>query len=55
MVDTISDTITINGNVNSENADILIRGTINDPMRVGRGGGAVSTNTAVWVQVHLTV
>ena len=44
---TISDNITFNGTVNSENADILIRGTSNDPMRVGRGNSAVNTNTAV--------
>ena len=47
---TISDTITINGILNSENADILIRGTSNDPMRVGRGNSNVNTNTAVGVQ-----
>ena len=47
---TISDNITINGTLNSENADILIRGTSGDPMRVGRGGSAVNTNTAVGVQ-----
>ena len=46
---TISDTITINGILNSENADILIRGTSNDPMRVGRGNSNVNTNTAVGV------
>ena len=47
---TISDNITLNGTVNSENADILIRGTSSDPMRVGRGNSAVNTNTAVGVQ-----
>ena len=46
---TISDNITFNGTVNSENADILIRGTSNDPMRVGRGNSNVNTNTAVGV------
>ena len=45
----ISDTITFNGTVNSQNADILIRGTATDPMSIGRGGGAVSTNTRVGV------
>ena len=44
---TISDTITFNGIVNSENADILIRGGGADPMRVGRGVGAVQSNTAL--------
>lgn len=45
-VDT-NDTATFNGNVNIENADLVIRGTSNDPMQIGRGGGAVSTNTRV--------
>jgi hypothetical protein len=42
----ISDNITINGTLNSENADILIRGGSN-PIRIGRGGGAVVSNTRV--------
>lgn len=42
----ISDVITINGTLNSENADILIRGGSN-PIKIGRGGGAVSSNTRV--------
>ncbi|QPB08156.1 structural protein [Synechococcus phage S-H9-1] len=46
----IADTITINGILNSENADILIRGSATDPMRVGRGIGEVSTNTALGVR-----
>ena len=46
----ISDNITINGILNSENADILIRGTATDPMRVGRGNSAVNTNTAIGVR-----
>ena len=46
---TISDTITLNGIVNSENADIRIRGGSGDPMEVGRGGGAVNTNTRLGV------
>jgi hypothetical protein len=45
-----NDTITFNGVVNSESADILIRGTDVDAMSVGRGGGAVNTNTRVGVQ-----
>jgi hypothetical protein len=44
---TISDSITFNGILNSENADILIRGSGADPMRVGRGVGAVQSNTAL--------
>ena len=44
---TISDTITFNGIVNSENADIRIRGGQTDPMEIGRGGGAVNTNTRI--------
>ena len=47
---TVSDTITINGILNSANADILIRGGLTDPMKVGRGSGEVSTNTAVGVR-----
>ena len=47
---TISDTITLNGIVNSENADIQIRGTDSDPMRIGRGTGEVNTNTALGVR-----
>jgi len=46
----ISDTITFNGVVNSENADIIIRGSATDPMRVGRGIGEVTTNTALGVR-----
>ena len=45
-VDT-NDTATFNGNVNIENADLVIRGTSNDPIQIGRGGGAVNTNTRV--------
>ena len=47
---TISDTITLNGVLNVENADIQIRGTDSDPMRVGRGSGEVSSNTALGVR-----
>ena len=45
----ISDNIVLNGTVNSANADILIRGTLTDPMSVGRGGGGVGSNTRVGV------
>ena len=47
---TINDTITLNGILNVENADIQIRGTDGDPMRVGRGTGEVNTNTALGVR-----
>ena len=45
-----SDTCLINATLNSENADILIRGTDTDVMHVGRGGGAVNTNTRLGSQ-----
>ena len=47
-VDT-NDNAVFNGNVNIENVDLIIRGTSLDPMSVGRGGGAVNTNTRVGV------
>ena len=47
-VDTNDNTV-FNGNVNIENVDLIIRGTSLDPMSVGRGGGAVNTNTRVGV------
>ena len=47
---TIADSITLNGIVNSENSDIFIRGGSGDPMKVGRGNGAVNTNTALGVR-----
>ena len=43
----ISDNILLNGTLNCQNADILIRGTATDPMSVGRGGGSVNSNTRV--------
>lgn len=43
----ISDTITFNGILNSENSDIRIRGGSSNPMIVGRGGGEVASNTAM--------
>lgn len=42
---TLSESFTCNATFNSENADILIRGTASDPIHIGRGGGAVSSNT----------
>ena len=40
-----SDACVVNATLNSENADILIRGTATDPISIGRGGGSVNTNT----------
>ena len=48
---TSADTILLNGTVNIENADLSIRGTATDPMRIGRGNGAVSSNTGVGTRV----
>ena len=45
-----TDNLLCNAQFNSENADLLIRGTGADPMRVGRGGSAVNTNTAMGVR-----
>ena len=45
-----NDTVTCNATFNSANADIQIRGGATDPMRLGRGVGAVNTNTAVGVR-----
>ena len=47
-VDT-NDNAVLNGNVNIENADLIIRGTATDPMSIGRGGGSVSSNTRMGV------
>jgi len=44
---TASDNLICNGTFDSVNADILIRGGSSNPMKVGRGGGAVSSNTRV--------
>ena len=49
-VDT-NDDVVLNGLVNVANADLRIRGLQTDPMVVGRGGGAVNSNTAVGVGV----
>ena len=48
---TSADTILLNGTVNIENADLSIRGTATDPMRVGRGNGSVASNTGVGTRV----
>lgn len=42
--------VTVKGNLNCENFDILIRGGGTDPMRIGRGVSEVNTNTAVGVR-----
>ena len=46
----INDSITFNGIVNCERADLIIRGGATNPMRVGRGVGEVNTNTALGVR-----
>ncbi len=43
----VGDTLTINSTVDFVNADIVIRGTSANPIRVGRGGNAIATNTRV--------
>ena len=48
---TSADAILLNGTVNIENADLSIRGTSNDPMRIGRGNGAIASNTGVGTRV----
>ena len=48
---TSADTVLLNGTVNIENADLSIRGTSNDPMRIGRGNGATASNTGVGTRV----
>ena len=46
-----SDTFTVNGTINFVNNDIKVRGDDANPMTLGRGNGAVSTNTALGVDV----
>ena len=41
----VGDTFTVNGTANFANADITIRGGGGAPMKIGRGGGAINTNT----------
>ncbi len=43
----VGDTFTVNGTANFANADITIRGGGGAPMKIGRGGGAINTNTRV--------
>lgn len=43
------DTLVVNSIANFETSDILIRGTQNDPIAIGRGAGAVGSNTRVGV------
>ena len=47
----LSDNLICNATFDSRNADILIRGGSTDPMVVGRGGGAVNSNTALGTSV----
>ena len=46
---TSSDEVVVNATANFETNDILIRGTQTDPMSIGRGAGAVGTNTRIGV------
>jgi len=41
--------VLLHGSLNCDKQDILIRGTTGDPMSIGRGGGAVATNTRLGV------
>jgi hypothetical protein len=43
----VGDTLTVNSAADFVNADITIRGTSINPIRVGRGGNAISSNTRV--------
>jgi hypothetical protein len=43
----VGDTFTVNGTTNFANADIVIRGGGGAPMKIGRGGGEINTNTRV--------
>ena len=50
-----TDLFTCNARIDIANSDILIRGGSSDPMTVGRGTGAVATNTAVGKQALFSV
>ena len=50
-----TDLFTCNARVDFVNSDVLIRGGSTDPMTVGRGNGAVATNTAVGKQALSSV
>jgi len=41
----VGDTFTVNGTPNFANSDIIIRGGGSTPIKIGRGGGEVNTNT----------
>jgi hypothetical protein len=43
----VGDTLTVNSTVDFVNADITIRGTSVNPIRVGRGGNSIASNTRV--------
>jgi len=44
---TIADSITLNGVVNIDKADLTLYGTSADPFKIGRGNSSVNTNIAV--------
>ena len=50
-----TDLFTCNARIDIVNSDILIRGGSTDPMTVGRGNGAVASNTAVGKQALFSV
>ena len=50
-----TDIFTCNARVDFVNSDVLIRGGSSDPMTVGRGNGAVASNTAVGKQALSSV
>lgn len=43
----VGDTFTVNGTADFTNADIIIRGGGSTPIKIGRGGNAVNTNTRI--------
>ncbi len=43
----VGDTFTVNGTPDFVNSDIIIRGTSANPIKVGRGGNAIASNTRV--------
>jgi hypothetical protein len=45
--ETSTDTLIINGTPDFRNSDVIIRGNSLNPFRIGRGGGAIPSNTSV--------
>jgi hypothetical protein len=43
----VGDTFTVNGTPNFENSDVIIRGGSAAPLKIGRGGGQIPTNTRI--------